>query len=134
MVTMNDKRAQVLQPEGHQQVVVDDVAGTGGDGEHEGGRRAHAESRLQLLGDAHERAQAENLDQDNVIDEDSADNDEQIMGHGSRDRRQADSRAAAIIPVEVRAYNHVMRTAIGTQARRCRAIAAAASATSSGPR
>jgi hypothetical protein len=33
------QRAQVLEPERHQQVVVDDVAGTGGDGEDEGGRR-----------------------------------------------------------------------------------------------
>jgi hypothetical protein len=64
------QRAQVLEPERHQQVVVDDVAGAGGDGEHEGGRRAHAEGRLELPGNAHERAQAEDLHQHDVVDED----------------------------------------------------------------
>jgi hypothetical protein len=86
MVTMKDKRPQVFQPERHQQVVVDDVAGTGRHGEHEGRRRAHAESRLQLLGNAHERAQAEDLHQDDVVDQNSADDDEQVVGHGSREQ------------------------------------------------
>ena len=76
------QRAQILQAERHEQVVVDDVAGTRGDREHEGRRGAHAESGFQLLGDAHERAQAEDLHQHDVVDEHSADDDEQVVGHG----------------------------------------------------
>jgi hypothetical protein len=76
--------------------VVDDVAGTGGDGEHEGGRCPHAEGRFQLLGDAHEGAQAEDLHQHDVVHEDCADNDEQIMGHGSQGQRAGRIRAARL--------------------------------------
>jgi hypothetical protein len=45
---------------------------------------AHAERGLQLLRDAHERAEAEDADEDDVVDENRAENDEKIAGHGAR--------------------------------------------------
>jgi hypothetical protein len=67
----------------------------GGHGEHEGGGRAHAESGFELLGNAHERAQAEDLHQHDVVDEHGADDDEQVVGHGSKSGRLPDSGKAA---------------------------------------
>jgi hypothetical protein len=73
--------AQVLQPEGNEQGVVDDVAGPRGHGEHEGGRGPHAVGGFQLFGNAHEGAQAENLHQHDVVDQHRADEDEKVMAH-----------------------------------------------------
>jgi hypothetical protein len=78
------QRAQVFELVGHQQPAVDQVAGAAGHGEHEGGRRAHAERGLQLLRHAHERAQAEDADEDDVVDENRAENDEEVAGHDAR--------------------------------------------------
>ena len=75
--------AQVFQPERREQEVVDHVAGTGGHREHERGGRTHAECGVEFLGNAHERAQSEDLHQDDVIDQHGADDDEQVMSHDS---------------------------------------------------
>jgi hypothetical protein len=65
------QRAQVAEIEGLQQVVVDQVAGAGADGEHEGRGRAHADGGLELLRHAHERAQPEDADEDDVVHQDA---------------------------------------------------------------
>ena len=56
--------------------MVDQVAGAGGQRQHEGRRRAHADGGFQFFGNAHERAQAENLDHHEVVDQHGADDDE----------------------------------------------------------
>jgi hypothetical protein len=76
--------AQVFQLVGDQQPAVDDEAGAAGHGQHEGRGCAHAERGLQLLRHAHERAEAEDADEDDVVDENRAEDDEKIAGHGAR--------------------------------------------------
>ena len=61
--------------------MVDDVTGPGGHGQHKGGGRPHAVSGFELFRDAHERAKPQNLDQHDVVDQDSTDEDEKVMSH-----------------------------------------------------
>ncbi len=75
------QRAQVFQPEWNEQVVVDDVAGAGGQGQHEGRGGTHAVGCFQFLGNAHEGAKTENLHQHDVVDQHRADEDEEIVAH-----------------------------------------------------
>ena len=75
-------RAQIAQVEGRQEPAVDDIACTGGHRQHEGGCHAHAQRRFEFLRHAHKRAQAENPHQHNVVDENGANDEEYIMGHG----------------------------------------------------
>jgi hypothetical protein len=76
--------AQVVDARGDQHVVVHKVAGAAAQGEHEGGCRAHADGRVEFLGDAHEGAQAEDADQDDVVHQNGAENHEKVAGHISR--------------------------------------------------
>jgi len=71
--------AQVNEVKGDQQGVVDDPAGPGAQGEHEGGGRPHAEGGFQLLGNPHEGAQAKNAHQHHVIDQGGADEKENVV-------------------------------------------------------
>jgi hypothetical protein len=64
--------------------VVHKIAGAAAQGEHEGGCCAHADGGFQFLGDAHEGAQAEDADQDDVVYKNSAENHEEVAGHGCR--------------------------------------------------
>ena len=76
--------AQVFELVRNQQPLIDDITGATGHGQDEGGCSPHACRRLKLLGHSHERAQAKNADEHDVIDEDSAENNEEIAGHDSR--------------------------------------------------
>jgi len=67
--------------------VVDDVAGTGGHGQHESRGGAHAVGGFQFLGNAHEGAKTENLHQHDVVDQHRADEDEQVVTHVLTDER-----------------------------------------------
>ncbi|MPM63973.1 hypothetical protein SDC9_110858 [bioreactor metagenome] len=75
------QRAQVLQAKRHQQVVIDDVAGPGRHGQHEGRGGTHAVGGFQFLGNAHEGAKTENLHQHDVVDQHRTDEDEEIVAH-----------------------------------------------------
>src|SRR5690606_17000224 len=55
--------AQEFQLEGQQDVLVGQVTENGGQGQHEGGGHGHADGRLQLAGNTHERTQPEKLHQ-----------------------------------------------------------------------
>ena len=70
------QRAQVFQPERDEQVMIDDIACPGRHGEHEGRGGTHAVGGFQFFGNAHEGAKAEDLHQDDVVDQHRADEDE----------------------------------------------------------
>ncbi|MPN45745.1 hypothetical protein SDC9_193316 [bioreactor metagenome] len=70
------QRTQIRQIIGNEQVMINEIAGARTQGQHEGGGCAHADGRLEFLGDAHEGAQAKNADEHHVIDKDGADDDE----------------------------------------------------------
>ena len=71
------QRAQVEQL-GAEQVLVDEVAGAGGQRQHEGRRQPHADRRFQFLRHAHEGAQAENLGHHDVVHEHRGNEDEEV--------------------------------------------------------
>ena len=74
--------AQIAQVKGRQKPAVDDIACAGGHRQHKGRCHAHAQRRFEFLRHAHKRAQAENPHQHNVVDENGANDEEYIMGHG----------------------------------------------------
>src|SRR3989338_3240593 len=61
--------------------MIDEITGARGYGQHKGGGRAHANRRLQFLGNSHERAEPENLDHHDVVHKHRANQDEQIFRH-----------------------------------------------------
>ena len=65
--------AQILQTERHQQQGVQQVAQNRRQRQHERGRQAHPQCGLDLARDAHERAQAEEFDQHEVVHQHRAD-------------------------------------------------------------
>ena len=73
--------AQVLQVQRAQHVALQDMAAHRRQGQDEGGGEGQADGRLDLPRHAHERAQAEELHQDKVVDQDGADQDQGEFSH-----------------------------------------------------
>ncbi len=74
--------AQVAEAERRQQPMFDVPADRRGEDDDEGGGHAHAQGAVDAFRDAHERAQAEKLDEHHVIDEGGGDQQEEIVAHG----------------------------------------------------
>ncbi|MCY1444215.1 hypothetical protein D9M71_606740 [compost metagenome] len=91
--------AQELQVQRPQHVALQQVAAHRRQRQHEGGGERQADGGLDLPRNAHERAQAEELHQHEVVDQDGADQDEGEFGHRSyrRKRTRAMEKGAPII-------------------------------------
>ena len=70
--------AQVAQAEGFEKVGVEQVGADGGEGEDEGGGKSHAEGGVDFARYAHERAEAEELGEDEVVDQDGREDDVEV--------------------------------------------------------
>ena len=70
--------AQVAQAEGFEEVGVEQVGADGGEGEDEGGGKSHAEGGVDFARDAHERAEAEELGEDEVVDQNGREDDVEV--------------------------------------------------------
>ncbi len=73
---------QVLDAQGRQQVLVHQPGADGGQGQDEGRRHAHADSRLGLFGYPHEGAEAKKFDQHKIVDQHSANQNQGVFSHG----------------------------------------------------
>lgn len=74
-------RTKVFQFQGCQQVFIDQVTAHGGQGQHEGGGQRHTGGGFQFSGYTHEGAQAEELDQHEVVDQDGTDENKGVFSH-----------------------------------------------------
>ena len=67
---MTPEQKRALQAQRLENQRIDYIAGHGGQGEHKGGGRSHADGGFQFVGDTHKRAQPEELYQYVVVDQD----------------------------------------------------------------
>src|SRR5690606_11185095 len=72
-------QAQILELEGNQQEPVDEIAEARSGRQHETGRERHADGAFEPARRAHERAEAEELHEHEVVDERSRDDDQEQL-------------------------------------------------------